>query len=67
MTYIYVAYSRQNGWTEWPEIFCGHPWMAGEYNMLKKSIFFKILNLFFHFQRRALHLANHIKVGREPG
>ena len=39
--YIYVAYSRPNGWTDWTEIFCEHSWVAGggDYR-LKKSIFF---------------------------
>ena len=27
--HIYVAYSQQNGWTDWAEFFCGHSWMAG--------------------------------------
>ena len=26
--HMYVAYSRQNDWTDWAEIFCGHSWMA---------------------------------------
>ena len=33
--YKYVAYSRQNGWTEWAETFCGHSWVAGECYWLK--------------------------------
>ena len=28
-TFIYVAYSRPYGWTEWTDIFCGHSWVAG--------------------------------------
>ena len=28
-SYIYVAYSRANGWSDWAEIFCGHSWVAG--------------------------------------
>jgi len=28
--YIYVAYSRPNGWTGWAEIFCRHLWVAGD-------------------------------------
>ena len=27
--YIYAAYSRPNGWTDWAEFFCGHSWVAG--------------------------------------
>ena len=27
--YIYVPYSRPNGWTDWAEIFCGQSWVAG--------------------------------------
>ena len=27
--YIFVAYSWQNGWTEWTDIFCGHSGVAG--------------------------------------
>ena len=27
--YIYVAYSRPNGWTDWADIFWGHSWVAG--------------------------------------
>ena len=27
--YIYVAYSRPNGWTDWAEFFGGHSWVAG--------------------------------------
>jgi len=25
--HIYVPSSRQNGWTRWAEIFCGHSWV----------------------------------------
>ena len=28
--YIYVAYSRPNGGTEWAKIVCGHSWVAGD-------------------------------------
>ena len=38
--YIYVAYSRPNGWTDWAEIVCGHSWVAGGCYRLKKSNFF---------------------------
>ena len=27
--YIYVAYSRQHGWTDWAKILCGHSWAGG--------------------------------------
>ena len=33
--HIYVAYCRQNGWTEWAEPFCVHSWVAGECYWLK--------------------------------
>ena len=46
-SYIYVAYNRPNGWTEWAEIFCGHSRVAEGCLRLKKSIFFFKL-LFFH-------------------
>ena len=26
---IHVPYSRQNDWTKWADIFCGHSWVAG--------------------------------------
>ena len=26
--FIYVSYSRLNGWTEWAEIFCGYSWVV---------------------------------------
>ena len=31
-SYIYVANSRRNGWTDWTEIFCGHSCVAGGCN-----------------------------------
>ena len=34
--YIYVAYSRPSGWTEWADIFCEHSWVAGGCYRLKK-------------------------------
>ena len=40
--YIYVAYSRSNGWTEWADIF--------------GCLRLKIFEFFFHGQRRALQL-----------
>ena len=27
--YIYVVYSRPNGWIDWADILCGHSWVAG--------------------------------------
>ena len=38
--YIYVAYIRPNGWTDWAEIFWGHSVVAGSSLRLKKYIFF---------------------------
>ena len=26
--YIYVAFSRPNGWTDWVDFFCGYSWVA---------------------------------------
>ena len=42
--YIYVAYSRPNGWTEWAETFCGHSW--GGCQRLKIDFFSQHLNFF---------------------
>ena len=36
-SYIYVTYSRPNGWTDWAEFFCGHSWVAGGCYRLKDS------------------------------
>ena len=48
---IYVAYSRQNGWPDWADIFCGH----SGYKIF--DIFFNIFfKPFFHGQRRVLQL-----------
>ena len=38
--YIYIAYNRPNGLTEWAEFFCGHLWLAGGCFRLKKVQFF---------------------------
>ena len=58
--YIFVAYSRPNGWTDWAEIVCGHSWVAGGCYRLKKLDFFFqnifFFYIFFHGQRRALQL-----------
>jgi len=45
LVYIYVAYSRPNGWTDWAEICCGHSGVAGGVIGFKKSKFVK--NIFF--------------------
>ena len=64
-SYIYVAYSRPNGWPEWNDIFCGHSCVAGGSLRLKKIrnffllFFFLILEFFlffFHGQCQALQL-----------
>ena len=54
--YIYVAYSRPNGWTDWAEICCGHLWVAGECYKPKKNFIFKKR---FQGQRRALQLVDY--------
>ena len=38
--YIYVAYSRLNGWTNWAEFFGGHSWMGRGYYKAGKNRFF---------------------------
>ena len=40
--YIYVAYSRPNGLTDWAEMFYGHSRVAGWCHRLKNWLFFKI-------------------------
>ena len=68
--YIYVAFSRPNGWTDWAEIFCVHSLVAGGCYKLKnrnfffKFVFFKIFffKFFFHGPRRALQLVFTTKV-----
>ena len=37
--YIYVVYSRPNGWTEWADLFSGHSWVAC-YSLKENSSFF---------------------------
>ena len=61
LIYIYVVYSRPNGWTDWADFFCGHSWVAGECYRLKKLEFFdpkyffqKFYFNFFYGQRRTL-------------
>ena len=60
--YIYAAYSRPNGWTEWADIFCRHSWVAGGCFGLKIIGFFQNFNLFsiflflfFYGQRQAFN------------
>ena len=39
---MYVAYSRQNGWTDSADIFCGQSWVAGGIKVKKnRHIFFQ--------------------------
>ena len=45
--YIYVAYSRPNGWADWAEFFCGNSWVGGVVIGKKNRIFFNIY--FFQF------------------
>ena len=40
--FMYVAYSRPNGWTEWAYNFCGHSWEAGGCYRLKRDYLKKI-------------------------
>ena len=48
-TYIYVAYSRQNGWTDWADIFWDtHGWPVGVLGLKIQKKF----QIFFHRQRR---------------
>jgi len=53
---IYVPYGRPNGWTEWPEICCGHSWIAWGFYRLKEIVFLFLFLFFFHRKRRALQL-----------
>ena len=41
--YMYVAYSRPNGQTDWADFLCGQSWVAWGCFRLKKSKFFFIL------------------------
>ena len=44
--YVYVLYSRPNGWTEWAEILCGHSWVAGAKKIRNDKFFFKFIIFF---------------------
>ena len=50
--FIYVAYSRPNGWTDRAEFFCGHSWVAVGCYRIKK-----IENLFFQ-QKKIIFFSN---------
>ena len=51
--YIYVAYSRPNGWADWAEFFCGNSWVGGVVIGKKKIEFFSTFIFFNFFWPRA--------------
>ena len=52
-SYIYVAISRPNGWTDWTEFFCGHSCVAGVcYRVIKMFISNFFFQIFFSYGQR---------------
>ena len=60
-SYIYIAYSRPNGWTDWAKFFCvdTHGW-PGEGVLYAKKIQIFFQKIFFRGQRLALQRVKYI-------